>query len=172
VYFKKPNVCTIKDHYLLRYIESILEVLDGHKAYNFLVGFSWYNQVKMSVVDQPKTMIATKWGTYAYRVIPFGLSNALDTLKIMTCHIFKDFLRKFLYIFMDNLCIYSTQDDHIDKLRLALERCRLYQIALDPSKCQIMVSHGVVLGHIVSKRGITTTHDNVKVILNLEPPNQ
>jgi len=71
---------------------------------------------------------------------------------------------------MDNLCIYSTQDDHIDKLRLVLERCRLYQIALNPSKCQIMVCHGVVLGPIVSKRGITTDHDKVKVILNLEPP--
>jgi len=30
--FKKLNVCTIKDHYLLSYVESILEGLDGHKA--------------------------------------------------------------------------------------------------------------------------------------------
>ena len=33
-----------------------------------------------------------------------------------------------------------------------------------------MVSHGVVLGHIVSKRGIATDEDKVKVILTLNPP--
>jgi hypothetical protein len=53
---------------------------------------------------------------------------------------------------------------------MVLERCRLYQIALNPSKCQIMVSHGVVLGHIVSRRGIATDPDKVRVIQTLEPP--
>jgi len=71
---------------------------------------------------------------------------------------------------MDDFCIYSTQSEHMDKLRLVLERCRLYQIAHNPSKCQIMVSHGVVLGHIVFKRGIAADLDKVKVILRLEPP--
>ena len=33
-----------------------------------------------------------------------------------------------------------------------------------------MVSHGVVLGHIVSRRGIAIDEDKVKVILTLEPP--
>ena len=33
-----------------------------------------------------------------------------------------------------------------------------------------MVSHGVVLGHIVSRRGIATNEDKVKVILTLDPP--
>ena len=102
--------------------------------------------------------------------MPFGLSNALGTFQRIMCLVFKDFLRIFLEIFMDDFCIYSTQDDHIGKLRLVIERCRLYQIALNPSKCQIMVSHGVVLGHIVSRRGIVTDNDKVKVILTLEPP--
>ena len=73
---------------------------------------------------------------------------------------------------MDDFCIYSTQDEHMEKLRLVLERCRLYRIDLNPSKCQIMVSHGVVLGHIVSRRGIATDQDKVKVILTIEPPSQ
>ena len=33
-----------------------------------------------------------------------------------------------------------------------------------------MVSHGVVLGHIISKRGIATDPDKVRVIQTLEPP--
>ena len=71
---------------------------------------------------------------------------------------------------MDDLCVYSTQKDHLDKLRLVLERCRLYRITLNPTKCQIMVSHGVVLGHIVSRWEIMIDDDKVKVILTLDPP--
>ena len=33
-----------------------------------------------------------------------------------------------------------------------------------------MVAHGVFLGHIVSRRGIATDPDKVKVIQTLEPP--
>lgn len=58
----------------------------------------------------------------------------------------------------------------MNKLKLVLDRCQLYQIALNPAKCEIMVSHGVVLGRVVSRRGITTDEDKVKVILTLEPP--
>ena len=71
---------------------------------------------------------------------------------------------------MDDFYVYSTQKDHLDKLRLLLDKCRLYHIALNPTKCQMMVSHGVVLGHIVSRRGIATDEDKVKVILTLDPP--
>ena len=71
---------------------------------------------------------------------------------------------------MDDFYVYSTQKDHLDKLRLVYERCRLSGIALNPAKCQIMVSHGVVLGHIVSRRGIATDKDKDKVILTLNPP--
>ena len=85
-------------------------------------------------------------------------------------HAFKEFLKKFLQVFMDDFYVYSTQEEHLDKLRLVLERCRLYRIALNLAKCQIMVSHGVVLGHIVSRRGIATDEDKVKVILSLQPP--
>lgn len=50
-----------------------------------------------------------------------------------------------------------------------LEICRLYMIALNLAKCQIMVSHIVVLGHIVSIRGIGADEDKVKIHLILEP---
>jgi len=57
--FKKLNACTIKHHYPLPYTTSILERLVGHEAYNFLDGFSGYNQVKIDVADQHKTTFAT-----------------------------------------------------------------------------------------------------------------
>ena len=86
------------------------------------------------------------------------------------CHAFEDFLRKFLEIFMEDLCVYSTKGEHVECLWQVLARCRVYGISLNPLKCQFMVTHGVVLGHVVSRRGIATHDDKVKVILKLEPP--
>jgi len=60
VYFKKLNAHTIKDHYPLPYIGSILERLAGHEAYSFLDGFSSYNQFKITVANQHKTAFATE----------------------------------------------------------------------------------------------------------------
>lgn len=51
-----------------------------------------------------------------------------------------------------------------------MAHCRAYGISLNPLKCQFMVTHGVVLGHVVSRRVIATHDDKVKFILDLEPP--
>ena len=165
--YKKLNAYTVKDHFPLPFTESILERVAGHEMYSFLDGFSGYNQVQIHQDDQHKTTFATEWGTYAYRVMPFGLTNAPSTFQRLMCHAFKDFLRKFLEIFMDDLCVYSTKGEHIDCLRQVLARCRAYGISLNPLKCQFMVTHGVVLGHVVSRRGIATHDDKVKSYFGL-----
>jgi hypothetical protein len=42
-------------------------------------GYNGYNQVKMVEEDKDKMTFISKWGTYAYNVMPFGLCNALTT---------------------------------------------------------------------------------------------
>ena len=40
--------------------------------------------------------------TYAYRVMPFGLCNALATFQLVVTQDFRDFLRDFMEIFLDD----------------------------------------------------------------------
>ena len=47
---------------------------------------------------------------------------------------------------------------------------RLYRISLNPLKCQFWVNHGVILGHVVSKYGISIDFNKIKLILELPPP--
>ena len=67
---KKVNAATMRDHYPLPFIEHVLERVASHEAYNFLDGFSRYNQVSIDPKDQHKIAFATTWGhVFAYRKI-------------------------------------------------------------------------------------------------------
>jgi hypothetical protein len=48
---------------------------------SLLDGISGYNQVIVSHDDKLKTALRTKFGTYAYRKIPFGLINVGGTFQ-------------------------------------------------------------------------------------------
>lgn len=169
---KQRNATTIRDNYPLPLTDHVLERVVGKQAYNFLDGFFGYNQVSISPsADQHKMAFTTKWGIFVYKVMPFGLTNAPSTFQRLMSHDFKEYLRDFLEIFMDDLCIHSLQrKDHIEHLTKIFEKCRIYRICLNCKKCKFMVQQGKILGHIVSKNGISMDLDKINVIVDLPRP--
>ena len=103
--------------------------------------------------------------------MPFGLTNAPSTFQRLMSHIFKDFLRSFLKVYVYELCVHSQQRiDHLSQLRYIFKKCQLYQLYLNPKKCVFMVRQGKILGHIVSKNGICTDEEKIKVIVKMRRP--
>ena len=171
VNLKKVNAATVRDHYPLPITDHVLEQVAGKEAYSFLDGFSGYNQLSIAPMDQHETAFATQWGTFAYRVMPFGLTNAPATFQRLMCHIFKEFLRKFLEVYVDDLCVHSKdQKEHLQQLKKIFEKCRLYRLCLNPEKCVFMVRQGKILGHIVSKNGISTDEEKIVAIVGMQKP--
>jgi hypothetical protein len=76
VEFLELNKATLKDYFPLPFIDQVLDTLYGKKYFSFLDGYSGYNQIHIAPKDQDKTTFTFPWGTYAYRVLPFGLCNA------------------------------------------------------------------------------------------------
>ena len=72
---------------------------------------------------------------------------------------------------MDDLCIHSSDHmEHIEHLEKIFEKCQVYTICLNLDKCKFMVRQGKILCHIVSKNGISTDMDKVKVVVELPRP--
>ncbi|KAL3687533.1 hypothetical protein R1sor_013842 [Riccia sorocarpa] len=168
--FRKLNAATKKDHHPLPFIDSILDHVAGHQRYSFLDGFSGYNQVSIREKDRDKTTFTTDWGTYAYNKMPFGLCNAPATFQRLMTNIFRDYLRDFLEIFIDDFCVFGRIEDHLFYLRLTSEKCRANGLSLHPEKCFFGVPEGILLGHRISERGIEVDQDKIQVILALEVP--
>ena len=165
------NAATIRDNYPLPITDHVIERVASKEAYSFLDGFSGYNQVSIKPKDQHKTSFATEWGIFAYRVMPFGLTNAPATFQRLMSHAFKEYIRDFLEVYMDDLCIHSKKRaDHVEHLKLIFEKCRIYRICLNPEKCVFMVRQGKILGHIVSRNGISTDFEKIKIIIELPRP--
>ncbi|MCO5565132.1 hypothetical protein L7F22_018803 [Adiantum nelumboides] len=173
VNLKRVNAATIRDNYPLPIIDHVIERVAGRESYSFLDGFSRYNQLAIKLEDQHKTAFATEWGIFAYRVMPFDLTNAPATFQRLMSHAFKEYLRQFLEIYMDDLCVHSLiRMDHIEHLTKIFEKCRLYRICLNPEKCVFMVRQCKILGHIVSKNGISTDMEKIFVIVELPRPSR
>ncbi|XP_022848763.1 uncharacterized protein LOC111371082 [Olea europaea var. sylvestris] len=79
--YRKLNAATRKDHFLLPFIDQMLERLVGHSHYCFLDGYSGYNQISVAPDDQEKTIFTCPYGTSTYRKMPFGLYNAPATFQ-------------------------------------------------------------------------------------------
>ena len=53
--YRKLNKATRKYHFLLPFIDQMLDRLAGHEFYCFLDGYSGYNQIAIAPEDQEKT---------------------------------------------------------------------------------------------------------------------
>jgi hypothetical protein len=74
-------------------------------------------------------------------------------------------------VFMDDFSIYGkTFDDCLKNLDKVLQRCVEKHLVLNWEKCHFMVREGIVLGHLVSERGIQVDRAKIEVIENLPPP--
>ena len=169
--YRKLNSMTRKDHFPLPFMDQILERVAGHEFYCFLDGYSGYNQIEIALEDQEKTTFTCPFGTFAYRRMPFGLCNAPATFQRCMLSIFSDMVEHFLEIFMDDFSVFGDSfDDCLTNLEKVLNRCEEKNLVLNWEKCHFMVTNGIVLGHIVSSKGIEVDKSKIELIANLPTP--
>ena len=105
--YRKLNTATRKDHFLLPFIDQMLDRLARHHHFCFLDGYSGYNQIAIAPEDQEKTTFTCPYGTFAFRRIPFGLCNAPATFQRCMMSMFLDLVEEVMEIFMDDFTVYG-----------------------------------------------------------------
>ena len=169
--YRKLNKATRKDHFPLPFIDQMLERLAKHSHFCYLDGYSGFFQIPIHPDDQEKTTFTCPYGTFAYRRMPFGLCNAPATFQRCMMAIFADFLDGIMEVFMDDFSVCGESfDGCLSNLELVLKRCVNVNLVLNWEKCHFMVRQGIVLGHIVSNRGIEVDKAKIEIIKNLQPP--
>ncbi|RVW73082.1 Retrovirus-related Pol polyprotein from transposon 17.6 [Vitis vinifera] len=130
-----------------------------------------YFQIEIDVADQEKTTFTCPFGTYAYRRMPFGLCNAPATFQRCMLSIFSDMVERIMEVFMDDITVYGgTFEECLVNLEAVLHRCIEKDLVLNWEKCHFMVRQGIVLGHIISEKGIEVDKAKVELIVKLPSP--
>eukprot|EP00253_Pinus_taeda_P029475 PITA_29475 len=121
-----------------------------------------YNHVLVAEPDRLKTTFRTKWGTFAYRRMSFGLVNTGATFQHAMDVAFHGLIRERVVVYLNDVTVFSRrQEDHTCHLKKTFERCRRYEISLNPKSSVFAVSEGNLLGHIVAKIRIKVDPDRV-----------
>ncbi|PKI49818.1 hypothetical protein CRG98_029795 [Punica granatum] len=85
--------------------------------------------------------------------------------------IFSDMIENCIEVFMNDFTAYGDSFDRcLANLSKVLHRCIELNLVLNYEKCHFMVTHGIVLGHVISSRGIKVDKSKVDLILNLPYP--
>ena len=67
----------------------------------------------------------TRYGHYEFLIMPFGVTNAPSIFMNLMNRVFSLFLDKFVVIFIDDILIYSKdEEEHDEHLRILLQTLR------------------------------------------------
>ena len=121
--FRDLNKASPKDNFPLPHIDVLVDNTAGHTLLSFMDGFLGYNQIKMAPEDMEKTSFITPWGTYCYRVMPFGLKNVGVTYQRVATILLHDLIHKEIEVYVDDMIVKSKDHEgHIPTLRKFFER--------------------------------------------------
>lgn len=165
------NDNTVKDKTPLPHISDLLARLHSARFFSVLDAHSGFHQVLVKEADREKTAFRTPFGLYEWNVMGFGLTNAPATFQSLMNDVFKNHLRKFIAVYMDDVLIYSDNlKDHVRHLRIALQLLRDRKVYCKPKKCILGASEVLYLGHVIGGGGIKVDPEKIKTINNLARP--
>ncbi|GJP84693.1 hypothetical protein CLOP_g14744 [Closterium sp. NIES-67] len=130
------------------------EELRGATVFSELDLRSGYWQIRMADDSVHKIAFRTRYGSYDYLVMPFGLTKAPATFQAEMNHILCPLLHECVVVYLDDILIYSRDmRQHVEHLRRVFEILRRERFYVKLSKSDFALEKVQFLGHIVSAQG-------------------
>ncbi len=171
--FRALNKKVESDPFPLPRIEETLEAFNGTKYMSAADLFWGFYHVKVKPEDTHKLAFTTSTGRYEFLQLPMGLKISPAVFQRMMNLVCKDYLNKFLLVYMDDLIIYSpTAEQHLQDLEQVFSRLDKAGLRLKIDKCQFFQTKLKYLGFIVSQEGISLDPDKVSAVQNFPTPDK
>jgi ribonuclease HI len=156
--------------YPLPRIDQIVDSTAGCETLSFLNAYSGYHQIKMKESDQLATSFITPFGMYCYTTMPFGLRNAGATYQRCMNHVFREHIGRMVEAYVDDIVVKTRKASNlISDLEVTFRCLKAKSVKLNPEKCVFRVPRGMLLGFIVSERGIEANPEKIAAITNMGP---
>ncbi|GJP30214.1 hypothetical protein CLOM_g23478 [Closterium sp. NIES-68] len=157
--YRALNKQTIKNKYPIPRIDDLLDQLRGA------------TQIRMADESIHKTAFRTRYGSYEYLVMPFGVTNAPATFQAEMNHILRPLLDECVMVYLDDILIYSRDmQQHVERLRRVFDflRCERFYVKL--SKSDFALKKVQFLEHIVSAQGFHVDPKKIEAMRTWKTP--
>ena len=130
-----------------------------------------YYQIRTKPEDYEKTAFRTPGGVYEFKVLPFGLVNALAIFQTLMNKIFCCQIGKNLLVCLNDILVYNkTPKEHVKHLRGVFEILRTQKFFCHLYKCHFNHTQMKYLGHRISWDGAKPDLDKVEKVKEWPKP--
>ena len=102
VEFRELDKVTLTNAFSTPFAKKNINEVAAHECYSFTNRFSGYNQVPIAKEDQKKTTFVCEFGSFAYKVMPFGLKNAPAVFSRIVVKAFQEYIYKTMVVYFDD----------------------------------------------------------------------
>ena len=173
--YRGLNAVTKADTFPLPRIDDLLDQLGKSRYFSTLDLSSGFWQIKIHPDSREKTAFSTPQGLYEFRVMPFGLTNAPGVfqrlMQLVLMGLNPDCGPSFVSAYIDDILIFSTTlEEHLEHIRLVLQRLCEVGLKLKPSKCHFVRKQVEYLGHILTPDGLKPNPTLVQAVREFPVP--
>uniref|UniRef100_A0A3P9MBI2 Gypsy retrotransposon integrase-like protein 1 n=1 Tax=Oryzias latipes TaxID=8090 RepID=A0A3P9MBI2_ORYLA len=169
--YRDLNQITVKNKYSLPLIDSALHSVQEARVFSKSDLLNAYYLVRIREGDEWKTAFNTPLGHFEYLVMPFGLTNAPATFQNLVNDVLRDFLNRFVFVYLDDILIYSRDlDEHTHHVRQVLSWLLENRLYVKAEKCEFHVPTISFLGFIIDSGNIRPDPAKIAAVTSWEPP--
>lgn len=169
---RKLNDVTKKDSYPVPYITRILGNIRGTKFLSKIDLKDAFWQVGLEESSKERTAFTIPGrGLYQFKVMPFGLSNAVQTQCRLMDSVLGFDMEPYVFAYLDDIIIATNElSSHIHYLKETARRLMEAGLTINLQKSEFCIPRIKYLGYILDEEGLKTDDSKVDGIRNFPTP--